>query len=380
LRRALAPALFALLAACGQTTPEGPGEMPPMTESGALRCTPSAPSAPAPGSTLAFQVVRGAVITYGIDAATGCWTRLDEDPALPSSGPAALDGSGRFLYVSGDVAEDVAGVHAFRVDRARGALERIGAFPVEEAAFLSPGWVAATDDAVYMVSHPIGTGYHGRFWRYDIDRSSGRLLWRGEAFRSKETWFLELSRNGSAVWIGGEVLGRLPGVRALRIGSGGTLDLVDESDAMDHSRGEADPQGRFLWVATDSLSGGRDFEQVLAFRPAPNGALGTPGRFPWRRGGPAAHPSGQILYGLTLTHLDSFAIDPATGAPSVLATVPHGLAEPWLHDLAVDPSGQRVYVIASNEVRAFRTDALGRLQAMGRVADTGGRLVLTQVP
>jgi 6-phosphogluconolactonase (cycloisomerase 2 family) len=378
LRHALALALLAT--ACGQTSPEGPGEMPPMTDNGALRCMPSAPSAPAPGSTLAFQVARGAVLTYGIDAASGCWTRLDEDAVLPSGGPAALDGSGRFLYVSGDVAEDVAGVHAFRVDRARGALERIGAFPVEEAAFLSPGWVVATEDAVYAVSHPIGTGYHGRFWRYDIDRSSGRLLWRGEAFRIKEAWFVELSRNRSAVWVGGEVLGRLPGVRALKIGSGGTLSLVDESDPMDYSRGEADPHGRFLWIATTTMAGDQGFEDLVTFRTSDGGALGTPAVFEWTRGAPAAHPSGQVLYGLTPTHLDSFAVDPTTGAPSRLASVPHGLDRPFRDELAVDPSGQRVYVIGSNEVRAFRTDALGRLQAMGRVADTGGRLVLTQVP
>lgn len=345
---------------------------------GALRCPASAPSAPAPGSTLAFQVVPGALITYGIDASSGCWTALDRDAALPSIGSATLDGSGRFLYASGRVAEGTTGVHAFRVDAARGALEPIGAFPMERSGFHSPGHLVATEDAVYMLSNPIGSGYHGGFWRYGIDRASGRLSWQDEAFRVKESWFVELWRPAAAVYVGTEVLGQLPGVRALRIGSGGTLSLVDEAIPLDHSRAEADPMGRFLWVATDSLSGGRDFEALLAFRPAPNGALGVPGSFAWKHGTPAAHPGGQVLYGLTATHLDSFAVDPTTGAPVALASVPHGLAEPWLQDLAVDPSGLRVYVIASSEVRAFRTDPLGRLQPMGRVADTGGRLVMRQ--
>jgi hypothetical protein len=374
MRLAIVLALFA--ASCGQNMPEGPEEMPPMAPDGVVGCLGPVP-APAPGSTLAFLAAPGEVLTYSVQAASGCWTLLDRDPAGGAGGIAA-DPTRRFLFVNGRVAERVTGIHAFRIDAARGALEPAGATPVASAgAFFPPGPVVATATDVFAIGRPSGIGSHGDFWRFEIDTGRGAVSWRDDWLEAKEAWFLALWGSGSVLYMGTESTD--PSgvfVRAVRVGPFGSLSRIADVDT-DYGVGVADPAGTFLWVANEYVDG-KVFGVLEAYRPSSSGALAPAGSAPWHRGVPAAHPSGRLLFALDGPQLQSFAVDPVSGAPRLVssAVLPlEGFAR-----VAADPGGEFVYAATADAVYSVRTDAAGRLRALGRVADRGGLLAMVPVP
>jgi 6-phosphogluconolactonase (cycloisomerase 2 family) len=327
-----------------------------------------------PGATLAFQAGPGGrLTTYQVVAATGCWAKLDEDAAASDVADLGVDPSGRFLYASTRVADRESGVEAFRIDAARGALEPIGRFVLDVGWFDHPGPILATEDSVYMITRPIGTGYHGGLFRFAIDRGSGRLQFRHLSFRSREPAFLEWWPSRSLLYVWMEDLSGPPYVllRALRIARDGDLSRGPEI-SIEWGQAEADPAGVFLWMT----QGDTGFDTLDAYVPGTGGALTRASTTPWQHGPPAAHPSGRVLYAISGARLDAYAVDPDTGAPRLATSAP---APPDAYRVAVDPSGQFAFVATGAVVRGYRTDAAGGLREIGTVAGAGRVVTLLTV-
>lgn len=370
--RAALVAAAALLAGCGALRP--PAE-PDAVAGGPPDCSQARPGAIVPGGALAFLAGPGArVTTYQVVAATGCWARLDEDTSAAGVSALAVDPGGRFLYASTRVAERHTGVEGFRIDPARGTLEPIGRFALESGWFDNPGPILATADSVYTITRPIGTGYHGGLWRFAIDRANGRLEWRPLSFRAREPAFIEWWPSRSLLYVWMEELNGPPHVflRALRIGAAGDLSRAAEV-SIDWGQAEADPAGQFLWMT----QGDSGFEVLDAYVVGPDGALSRAGTTPWGRAAPTAHPTGRVLYAVSGARLEAFAVDPASGVPRLVASVP--APSDASRPPVVDPSGTFVYLAGPEGVRGYRTDAAGTLREIGTVAPGGGALELTAV-
>ena len=84
-----------------------------------------------------------------------------------------------------------------------------------------------------------------------------------------------------------------------------------------------------------------------------------------------------MLYAASATGLESFAVDPGTGASSPMAAVPP--AGDLRARLAVDPSGGFVYSVTDDAVQAYRTDPAGSLRPAGPVAPGGKAVALIRV-
>ncbi|HET8647560.1 MAG TPA: hypothetical protein VFO85_18830, partial [Vicinamibacteria bacterium] len=331
--RALLLASALALAGCGRDAlPAGPE-----AAAGPPDCA-RVSASPGPGVTAAFQgTEQGTVVAHLVSAATGCWVRIDEDAAAGPVGPLSVDPTGSFLYASLRLEPQRTGVEGFRIDRTRGTLEPIGRFPLERGWWESAGALVATADSVYTITHPIGTGYHGGFWRFAIDRDSGRLEWRDMAFRNREPAFLEWSPARGLLFMWTEELSGPPYnlIRTMRVGPGGVLAPGSDTP-VEYGRAEADPLGDFLWMAHDE-DGGPAFGTLSAFATGLRGELTARGSLPWERGVPVAHPNGRVLYASSAARIESFAVDPLSGMPAAVATVAHG--QPGPVALAVDPSG-----------------------------------------
>lgn len=361
--------VLALLAAgCGAVVssplPEGPLD----EVSSTADCSLAVPRPPDRGSMLAFLTsTENTIRTYSIQS-SGCWVRLDEDRLIDSASGTALHSSGRFLYVSGRFTEWNPGIRIFAIDSARGALEPLEDVEVGSHIPGRPGSTVVAGDALYTISGSLGTGYHGGFWQLSIDPASGRLEWQGEAYSNWESGRLAWSPARSTLYFWTErAYPRRPSVlRAVKPDRDGRLGLVDEVET-GYGEIQPDPSGSFLWFGPWNASG--RLTALDVFRIEQSGALERVASLPWDRDMPVPHPTGKVLYANGPGTVEAYRVDPATGLPTLAGSVPYAGTRA---SLAALPSGEWLYAVSEEEVRAYRTDTTGALVERGRVLAEGG--------
>src|SRR4029078_10029358 len=131
----------------------------------------------------------------------------------------------------------------------------------------------------------------------------------------------------------------------------------------------------FLWHAPWDSAG--RITSLEVFRIDPGGALERTVVPPWDRDLPVPHPTGNVLYANGPGTVEAYRVDPATGRPTLSATVPYAGAKARL---SVDPSGDWLYAVSEDEVRAYRTDDGGALVERGRAGEGGFGPVFVRVP
>lgn len=267
-----------------------------------------------PSGHFLFAIENGNIAVYGINGSTGALTAVTGSP-FSAGGQAdfvALDPTGHFLYASAVDSQ----VFAYTVDSTTGALTAVAGSPY--AAGQGPRGVAvdSTGKFVYVVNN-------GTVSAYGINQTSGALTpVTGSPFPA----------------------GSVAGLTAAGT-QGGDCFI------------SADPHSNFIYVynVTDSGATISPYEidtSSGALSSVSGGASYTGGSF---CGTLAIDSSGMFLYSTDpnnnqlwyfKANLSTGALAAGTGAP---ATTPNGSM--------VDPSGQFLYVAASNSLIGFTIDA-----------------------
>lgn len=377
MKAAMTLAVLLLGAGCRGVAPPLPEAGDPVAATPPPDCSQAVPRPPLPGSTLAFLTsAENTVRTYSIQS-SGCWVRLDEDLLIDSAAAKAVHPSGRFLYASGRFTDFRPGIRVFAIDRARGALTALGDVAVGDHVPGRPGSTVALGDRLYTLSGALGTGYHNDLWELAVDADNGLLDFLGQAHQpSYDPSLLKLSAARATLFIWAEQYSPRDGpfIRALRPDGAGRLEVVAQVRAQ-YGVFEPDPSGHFLWHAPWDSAG--RITSLEVFRIDPGGALERTVALPWDRDLPVPHPTGKVLYANGPGTVEAYRVDPATGRPTLSAGVPYAGAKARL---SVDPSGDWLYAVSEDEVRAYRTDDGGALVERGRAGEGGFGPVFVRVP
>jgi 6-phosphogluconolactonase len=263
-----------------------------------------------------FAYVSGhtAIYCYAVDAATGALTALAGSPCASGSlTGVAVDPSGRFAYATQGGSNDII---AYAINSATGDLTAIvgsllnggGADPVDVT-------VDPSGQFVYMAN------YGGAISAFTIDSVTGALTAvSGSPFATAPPIVADL----------------VPGVNSITI----------------------DPTGKFLYAA---INAGNDISAYVI--DSSTGALTPVAGSPFPAGSVPmtvrVDPSGRYAY---VTNMDSdsisaYLINSSTGALTPIPGSPflNSVGGAWPTGLAIDPSGQFVYVLNQllNSISAF---------------------------
>lgn len=286
---------------------------------------------------------------YTIDPSTGALSQLSGSPFTTGSliTPASLsvDSTGKFLYVADDdttiPSED--NISAYSIDASTGALT-----PASEAACLVPDGNYPSGYSTSVAADPIAqflfvTNSLGSICSFSIDPQGGLHPTPGSPVSFKD---------------------------AYSVGTVGSLAV--------------DPFGRFVYAASNYLDEATP-NSVLAFNITPNsGSLTEVHGSPFPTGGSISDPPralamdslGRFLYLANFFDISGFSINPSTGALSMLAGFPISTQVAVPTSLAVDPSGEFLYVV--NSAVAYGSSQTGPTVSAYAIDKTTG--MLTPVP
>lgn len=254
---------------------------------------------------------RGSVAAYAVDAATGSLTEMTGSPYAAGFSPVAtvFDPSGRFAFVPNNGDDTIS---AYSVDPADGTLTEVAGSPFL-AMGEDPSAAAVGLDGRYLYV----LTESGSIVTFAVDAENGALVAVGDP--------VPTPGNGSSILI--DPTGRfLFSASLLDFGETLSAYTIDRETgeltevagspytAGDQSIGTAvDPTGRFLYVAN------RYSNDISAYRiDGESGALteieGSPFEVADRPTCVAVDPNGRFLRVASVDTLETYAIDPATGA------------------------------------------------------------------
>jgi hypothetical protein len=318
---------------------------------------------------------------------TGC-QNLSNSAKLTSpqpSSPAALK-QPKFLFVAGEALNGTGAYQVFTVDKATGALKPVpGALLPDDNVAKEINYQASTH--TLYVSTTEASLLADAPWLHILhfSPSEGSLKLIGQLDDSAN-WSNVITPDGKFVYANssGKVAAFAPNATS------GLLTPLPASPYPTDSNGQwmlrMHPSGHFMYgiglytLTPPGPNGGNIISQLIGFALDPN--TGVPSMLPGfplpqeLGGGLAIHPSGKFVFAVGLNAINSYQLDPSSGALSLVGSAPFdGRNYPAIVPV-VDPSGRFVYLCCTNnQLFGFRIN-----QTTGVVTQLDSSPILVSAP